>query len=101
MGEQTSKKKQPTIPPVTSEPANDLPTRKDVDLVEAWIAVANRTRRTPTTRAVAELLGLSQTAAQWRINQAAAKGGLERELVQKPGPYRVSKEGLRWLKMAK
>lgn len=96
----TTKKKPTTIPPPAPVPAprqNDLPTRKDVELIEAWQTVAERTGRTPTTRAVAEVLGVTQSAAQFRINQAAAKGGLVRDLVQQPGPYRISKEGKRWL----
>lgn len=104
MADQTSKKKPSTIPPpplAPPAPQNNLPTRKDLELVEAWKTVTKRMGRTPRTREIAEALGVSQTAAQFRINQAAAKGALVREYVQMPGPYRISKEGEKWLAMGK
>jgi hypothetical protein len=104
MAGQTRKKKTPTIPPARAKapepPPNDVPTRKDLDLIAAWKRLQRRTGEPPTTRALAEELGLSQTATQWRIEHCAAKGLLVRGVVQVPGPYQISNEGEKWLAAA-
>lgn len=98
MATKTSRKKNHPEP----RPSNDVPTRADLDTVVAWKQLwkACKAGQAPTTRALAESLGVSQTAANYRLRRAVDKGLLERKPITVLGPYEVSDEGERWLSMA-
>lgn len=88
-----------TTPP--DEPSNDVPTRKDLETVDAFIRLSKQQKgRSPTMRAIAIDLGISQGAVKERLKQCHAKRLLHRPVVQVLGPYEITKEAEKWLAMA-
>lgn len=99
MAGKTTRKKRP---PINDTLHNDVPTRVDLDTLDAWKRLLKRCKAgdTPTTRDLAQALGVSQSAAQWRLKHAHEKGLFLRKPLTVLGPYEISKEGERWLEMA-
>jgi len=95
MAGKTTRKK--LVPP--EEPENDVPTRKDLETVKAFKRLSRKGEE-PSTRDLADALGISQTAVQWRLRHCQAKGLLLRRPVEAWGPYELSPEGVKWIAMA-
>ncbi len=97
MAKKTSPKKPP---PPADDLENDVPTRKDIETVAAFKKLSKGGKIEPSTRDIADALGISQTAAQWRLRHCHRKGLLHRPVVQVLGAYELTEEGEKWLAMA-
>jgi DNA-binding MarR family transcriptional regulator len=88
-----------TMPTDTTEPANQLLTSAQLRCLKTWWRLYQENGEEPSLRQLSAELELTDNNAAPLVRQLDRKGAFEREIIEKPGPRKITPWGKKWLSM--
>lgn len=76
---------------------NDLPTSTDVQTLKAIEKLTDKPGEVPGYGTLADVLGVSRTAARKRVLRLMDLGLISPRVVEIPPPWKITRKGREWL----